>query len=107
VRRSRGCSWLTAKVLPRASASRRHSSSTASAEESKWRSAEASATASLPDSDRSACASMRQHAVACACINSAGSTSTRSALLAGGVGLVALRDGGDEADRCPWRSPPA
>jgi hypothetical protein len=42
------------------------------------------------------CSSMRQQATACSCVSSAGSTSTGFTLL-GGVGAVALGQGGDQS----------
>src|SRR4051794_25233080 len=79
------------------SASRRHSSSTASAEESNWRKPEASATACAEASLRIACASMRLQGPASACVSCAGNTSTATSALAAGVDAIALGQGGDQA----------
>src|SRR5947209_7643242 len=82
--------FRTENVLPRASASRRHSSSTAMADESNRSSAPASATAALPDSERKPCASMRTQAGAWSCVSSAGRISTGSALFLDVAGRLAV-----------------
>ena len=70
-----GASPRTANCLPSSRHSRRHSSSTARAEESKRTSGAASTHTSGPDSARAASRSRVRQVCAWACINSAGSTS--------------------------------
>ena len=65
---------VTEKDLPNASASRRHSSNTASADESNCARAAASATTAASGWDLIPCVSMRQQAVACWWVISAGNT---------------------------------
>ena len=100
---SRGGMPATAKRLPSARQSRRHSSSTASAEESKRSSGAASITISPSRLARAAVRSKARQVSAWDCVTSAGSTSKVMVALSWRCWSCCARSASAAACRCPRR----